>query len=517
MNMQIPDAIANKMRRFFILLISVSMSLITTSCNGFKLNVTKVESSQETNAPTQQRFDGITMNVMTLDKPIGETVKRHARDFEKLTGAKIVVETASFGDVYKTILQDFTSGKNRYDIVVFVPQSIADFAEPGYLEKITERVKNDKALQWDDVAPFFRNFGASYKDEVYAIPLDGDYHILYYRTDLLKQAGLEPPATWDAYLAIAKRFQGKDLNGDRQPDYGSCIPKKRNHVGHWMLWSVAGSFLQSQGTQQGAFFDLKTMKPLINNEAFAKALDVYKQTGEYAPPNELSLSLTQMRDLFLTGRCALAIDWGDIGTLAISPGSKIVDKVGATILPGSTRVLDYQSGKLVACDKFTCPYAINGVNHAPHAALIGWTGAINAASSPIKKDAAYAFLSYVSQPVRANVDVTIGATGFNPYRISQFINQDAWVKAGLSPEATSKYLGGIGASLNSPNIVLDLTVPQNNRYQREILDAAVFDFLTGKINQSTAIKRIDKGWEDLTNTLGRDAQQTAYRNSLNSK
>lgn len=82
------------------------------------------------------------------------------------------------------------------------------------------------------------------------------------------------------------------MNGDRQPDYGSCIPKKRNHVGHWMLWSVAGSFLQSQGTQQGAFFDPKTMKPLINNEAFAKALDVYKQTGEYAPPNELQWNLS---------------------------------------------------------------------------------------------------------------------------------------------------------------------------------------------------------------------------------
>jgi multiple sugar transport system substrate-binding protein len=512
--MQILDASSNWMRRFFALLVSVWMSLITTSCNGFKLVSTTIESSQKTDAPTEQRFDGITMNVMTLDKPIGETVKRHARDFEKLTGAKIVVETASFGDVYKTILQDFTSRRNRYDVVVFVPQSIVD-AQSGYLEKITERVRTDKALQWDDVAPFFRNFGASYKDDVYAIPLDGDYHILYYRTDLLQQAGLEPPSTWDAYLSIAERFQGKDLNGDGQPDYGSCIPKQRNHVGHWMLWSVASSFLQSQGTQQGAFFDPKTMKPLINNEAFAKALDVYKETGKYGPPNELSLSLTGMRDLFIAGRCALAIDWGDTGTLAISPNSKVVDKVGATILPGSTKVLDRQTNKLVPCDKFTCPYAINGVNHAPYAALIGWAGGINTASSPREKDAGYAFLSYISQPVRANVDVTIGATGFNPYRISQFLNQGAWIKAGLSAEAASKYLGGIGASLNSPNIVLDLTVPQNNRYQREILDAAVFDFLTGKINQSTAIQRIEKGWEDLTNTIGRDTQQTAYRNSLN--
>ena len=36
------------------------------------------------------------------------------------------------------------------------------------------------------------------------------------------------------------------------------------------------------------------------------------------------------------------------------------------------------------------------------------------------KDAAYAFFSYMTQPAQSNVDVTIGETGFNPYRTSQF-------------------------------------------------------------------------------------------------
>ena len=64
---------------------------------------------------------------------------------------------------------------------------------------------------------------------------------------------------------------------------------------------------------------------------------------------------------------------------------------------------------------------IDGVNHAPFAAFGGWSGAINAkAEGPKVKDAAYAFLSYMAQPEQSNVDVTIGATGFNPYRTSQF-------------------------------------------------------------------------------------------------
>ena len=36
------------------------------------------------------------------------------------------------------------------------------------------------------------------------LTLDGDFHMIYYRTDVLEEAGLEPPKTWDDYLAAAK-------------------------------------------------------------------------------------------------------------------------------------------------------------------------------------------------------------------------------------------------------------------------------------------------------------------------
>ena len=75
-------------------------------------------------------------------------------------------------------------------------------------------------------------------------------------------------------------------------------------------------------------------------------------------------------------------------------------------------MLDRDTGKLVACDgRRPARYAIDGVNHAPFAAFGGWSGGINAKADPKVKDAAYAFLCYMSQPEQSNVDVTIGATG----------------------------------------------------------------------------------------------------------
>lgn len=467
-------------------------------------------------ATAQLKHEGVVVNVMTFTGPqIAEPLQRRAPDFKKLTGATINVVTVPFSDLYTKLLADFATGTNSIDAMVFAPQWMGDYIQADYLEDLTDRIKADTALQWEDVGAFFRDFSATYAGRTYTIPLDGDFHMVYYRSDLLEKEGLKPPETWDDYLSIAEAFQGKDLNGDGKADYGSCISKKRNAQAYWAVTSIVAAFVQSKGTSQGVFFDTTTMEPLVNNEAFEAALDVYVESTKFGPPDELNLDVGDTRGLFTTGRCALSIDWGDIGTLAIDPATSTVqDLVGAVILPGSRRVLDRATGKLVDCDATICPHAVNGVNHAPFAAFGGWSGAINASSDQRVKDAAYDFLSYMSQPAQANEDVTIGITGFNPYRTSQFESLDLWIKAGMSEAAAKNYLGAIAASLNSPNMVLDLRVPQNQRYQQVVLDTTIARLLAGEIDKKQAMKAIEDGWNEITDELGRDDQLKAYRASL---
>jgi len=464
-----------------------------------------------------KQFDGVTINLLTFTGPqIAEPLQRHAPEFKDLTGAEINVILVPFADLYQTILTDQATGTYSYDSFVFAPQWMGDFAEAGYLEDLTPYVEKDDAIQWDDIAPFFRNFSALYKGKIYLIPLDGDFHMVYYRTDVLAENNLEPPKTWDEYLQVAAALNGKDMNGDGEGDYGSCIAKQRGQQGWQFFFSFASPFLQSLGTSQGAFFDTTTFKPLVNNDGFIRALDIAKETGKYGPPNELDLDVGGTRDLFDTGRCALSMDWGDIGTLALDPErSTVQDKVGAIITPGTTEVVDFSTGKLVPCDDTTCPYAIDGVNHAPYASFGGWSGGVSSGISQQKKDAAYAYFSYVSQPERSNVDVTIGKTGFNPYRLSQFQNLDPWLQAGMSEKAANDYLGAIQASLNSPNMVLDLRVPQNQRYLQNILDTVYSSFLAGEYTSQEAAKEINDRWEEITDELGRDQQLAAYLASLN--
>ena len=192
--------------------------------------------------------------------------------------------------------------------------------------------------------------------------------MVYYRSDLLAKDGLKPPATWDDYLSIAQKYNGQDLNGDGQPDYGSCIAKKKGAQSYWWIINIAAGLLQSKGTGQGAFFDTTNMNPLLGkNDAMTLALQTYAKTGTFGPPDELNMDVGGSRGLFTTGRCALTMDWGDVGTLA--PGTYAQDKTGASITPGWKQVLDRSTGKLVPCDATTCPNAVDGVNYAPFAVV----------------------------------------------------------------------------------------------------------------------------------------------------
>ena len=193
--------------------------------------------------------------------------------------------------------------------------------------------------------------------------------------------------------------------------FSRLVSPLRDFQSFWWIVDFASARLQAQGTGQGVFFDLETFDPLFGpNPAFIKALELFKQTGDYGPADELTVDLNTTRDLFLTGRCALTMDWGDIGSLSIDPErSTMQDKVGTIVIPGSTEVLDRTTGELVPCDETTCPHAVDGINYAPFAAFGGWGGAVSSAADQEVKDAAYAFFSYLNQPAQSNVDVTIGA------------------------------------------------------------------------------------------------------------
>ena len=461
-------------------------------------------------------FDGVTVNILT--RPgyvIAGRLAERGKEFEAMTGAKIVVTEVPFAEIFPKIQNDWSTGTNSIDVGVFAAGWGVELDAAGLLEDLDPYVAKDTKINMDDIAPYFREFGQKVGGKTKMLMVDGDFQMVYYRKDVLEKAGLEPPKTWEDYIDIASKINGTDMNGDGTPDYGSCLFKKRNAQSYFAIQTIAASIVQTNGTAQGFHFDNATMKPLINNAGWKKAFELFKETGKYGPPEELNMDIGDTRAVFKAGRCGLLIEWGDPGTLQLDPDAAGVKglffAVGAL---GSKEVLDRATGELVPVTKENAPSSVDGINYAPFAAFGGWAGAINAKADQSKKDAAYAFLSYMNQSAQSNVDVTRGATGYNPYRLSQLASTDLWVKAGMPADLAENYLGAINGALNNANMASDMKIPGAQKYTGVVLDTELARYLAGEVTVEEALANIEAGWEETTEDFGRDEQIAAQALAL---
>lgn len=463
-------------------------------------------------------FDGVTVNILTRPGYViaGRLMERGV-EFEAATGGRIVVTEVPFAEIFPKIQNDWSTGTNSIDVGVFAAGWGVELDAAGLLEDLDPYIAKDDKIDLDDIAPYFREFGQKVGGKTKLLMVDGDFHMVYYRKDVLENAGLEPPKTWEDYLDIASKIHGQDMNDDGVADFGSCIFKKRNAQSYFAIQTFAAPIVQTHGTAQGFHFDNSTMKPLINNDGWKKAFELYKETGKYGPPEELNMDIGDTRAIFKAGRCGLLVEWGDPGPLQLDDdATAIKGLLYAVSALGSMEVLDRATGKLVPVTSENAPHSVDGINYAPFAAFGGWAGAINKNATQKKKDAAYAFLSYMSQAAQSSVDVTIGATGYNPYRLSQLASPDLFVEAGMPLELAVNYIGAINEALNSLNMASDMKIPGASNYTGVVLDTELARYLAGEITVEEALENIEAGWEEITEDFGRDEQIEYQRLALGS-
>ncbi|MEP6639899.1 MAG: extracellular solute-binding protein, partial [Chloroflexota bacterium] len=163
------------MSRFRSIAPAVSLVLVLSACNA-QTPSTAPASASAASAPAASaaasaspaasqgtKFKGVNVNILTFNGPqVAEPLQRRAPDWATLTGGHVNVVAVGFQTIYDKALLDASTGTNAFDAYVFDPQWMGDFTGPGYLLDLTDRVKSDPQLQWDDIGPFFRDFNATY-------------------------------------------------------------------------------------------------------------------------------------------------------------------------------------------------------------------------------------------------------------------------------------------------------------------------------------------------------------------
>ncbi len=465
-------------------------------------------------ALAEKRFEGVEITVFTQTPPfIAKPVQMFRADWERETGGKVKLITAPWGELYPKMFTSFALGARNYDIIIFPAAYLADFASNGFLAPLDNFIARDPKIDWGDILPVYREKISTYAGTIYAVTMDGDSHMFYYRRDAIENPehqakfkakygyDLAPPKTWVEVRDVAEFFNGWDWDGDGRKEYGVVEGMRKGAQGFWTFFSRSAAYTSIPGQAQGLFFDPETMKPLINDPGHVKALEDWIEIIEFGVPGMINMDNGEVRSVYAAGEAALAIDWGDVGVISdTDPGSTVKGKVGYSILPGTTKAWDYVKKSWVDFPE---------VNHAPYLAFGGWIGAIDAKSDNV--EAAYDFLSYLGSPENSYICVTTPETGFNPYRKSHFEKLAGWYGYGfVHPE---DYLGAIQATIAHSNVQPDIRIPGAFRYF-EALDAQLAMALAGAKTAKRALDAAAKEWEAITDDLGKEKQLKNYRASL---
>jgi multiple sugar transport system substrate-binding protein len=267
---------------------------------------------------------------------------------------------------------------------------------------------------------------------------------------------LQMPETWEQALDIARYFNGKDLNGDGEPDYGFITLFSGVELGMWFL-SIAGAYVEQPGPTVDRYhnvvlFDPETMEPRVKSPGFKRALEMFKELYKCAPKASISWGLTEQWDLFMRGRVALTMNCGDLATLSQDPNRSIVrGKLLCAPVPGSYEVWDYETNQWKKLDRVNRIGNIHGAS---------WHGVISKFSK--NKDVVYHLFAYLATKEIKQPITLMGWTGIDPGMIYDF-----------PPEASSGYgTGDLGefvekGGVDREDILQSLSAYWKNYYEMD--------------------------------------------------
>jgi multiple sugar transport system substrate-binding protein len=206
----------------------------------------------------------------------------------------------------------FLLGNSPYDLVYMDIVWTSKFAAAGWLRDVSERFSKAEASNYleGDVQ------GGMYQDKLYRIPFRSDAGMLYYRQDLLKQEGYEPPETFSELIQISQDLQQKGL-----ADWGYVWQGKQYE-------GLAAMFVEIlQGN--GAFWiDADTLKVGLDRPEAIEAVKFLRTTidKKIAPPGVTTYAEEESRLLFENGKAVFLRNWPYVYSSALT--SSIAGKFG---------------------------------------------------------------------------------------------------------------------------------------------------------------------------------------------
>jgi len=417
-------------------------------------------------APTNlgKNFNNLQIKIGASTEYYAYALRQFQGQIEKEFGVKLNIDVVPASDMYQRNLTEFTSGSSSYDLFMFLPFQLPDYA--AHLEPLDDLTKSyGLDLKLNDVLPVFREVYSSWDGKLVSMPFDGDVHLFLYNKDAFGNSNLQTqfkakysydlkvPETYDQYLDMAQFFTENKWRTDGRQGFGTA----EGLSGPEWWWE---NRLASYG---GVYFD-DDVKPLINSKNAIAATDNLVKEVENA---------------LVKGDVAMSINWSSAYRTSTNPQkSTTVGKIGSAMTPGAM-----VNGKLVRHD----------------ALCTGWSLAIPKYAK--NKEAAAYVLWFYSQPEVHLQFVVDPDTGIDAFRASALDNDRFVTTYGKD------YAQSIKDALASGFPDLQLLNSQEY-YQR--LDDGLKEAIVGSKSVQSAMDDAASKWSDITQRMGQQRQKDAW-------
>ncbi|UCF99132.1 MAG: extracellular solute-binding protein [Spirochaetaceae bacterium] len=272
----------------------------------------------------------VTLHMMSHRYP---ALEYYAEALQKAAPPNVRVETElmPYDQYIEKMRINLAGGSDAYDITYLDPQALKEFAEKGWLMPIDQYLtKYDSEYDFSDIPDGIWEL-CSHDGATYSIGHHQLAYILFYRGDVLSDAGIKPPELLDEYVDAARKLTTPERFGT------SLTLKPPDALGnewHSYLMAVGGEWLDDN------------FRPVFNGPEGVMATEYIKELMAYAPPGVMNYANDESMVAMQQDKVAMMHQWSTRAAAMGNPEqSKVVGLVkwkrGVTLKPGGRPACRY--------------------------------------------------------------------------------------------------------------------------------------------------------------------------------
>ncbi len=239
--------------------------------------------------------------------------------FTKETGINVNIQI-----VNASIVQAILSGKGPDCLLQHSRSEPVNLAMRGVLYDLKQFEDLDEVLerfQPDAEMPYY------YKDGLYALPDTQSFYLMYYRTDIFEEMGLEVPKTWDEFEVVVKLLARNNLNAWMPNNTVTDVNQANIGIGSINLFP---SLLLQKG------LEIYSPDGKSTNLSSSQVTVTFNEWTDYYTKLKLPRTL-DFYNRFRTGTCPIGISTHTMYTTLKAAAPEINGLWNVALIPGTVR------------------------------------------------------------------------------------------------------------------------------------------------------------------------------------